>query len=323
MNCKKCNKHCKPAEMIHIEGYGSICKDCYERGHYFTCDHCRLVYRMDDYADGHAGICKYCYKKAEMRCHNCGRAIWHPFYEVDMHGFQICESCAENDYFICEECGELAPVWSATDTGEKIFCPECASTLRGKKLRKQHMNLNERFQNRVRVCCRERLYNDTETHKLMNIFSELIKESAKCKTHSADILNDIARITECAKSGDVQEYWMGFYENGVHSNMQIQSVLESPSMYGFPYFSIMRIKFDRKKTLMFTNVSLECMYIQPEIQKFERVPMEDKAGLYEKDCMENMWYAEDVQCDGREILRIYHADGQHYVEWDKTHHRWT
>lgn len=65
---------------------------------------------------------------SKVECYHCGEMVEEEQTSIDCYGNVICEDCVENEYFVCEDCGELIPadeIVSIND-GYRYVCSDCA-----------------------------------------------------------------------------------------------------------------------------------------------------------------------------------------------------
>lgn len=65
-------------------------------------------------------------KNEERYCADCGEKIINNNYEIDAYGNTICSECLDENYFICNYCGDLYNYSEeyVTDNGDSI-CSGC------------------------------------------------------------------------------------------------------------------------------------------------------------------------------------------------------
>lgn len=73
--------------------------------------------------------CEDCYNNL-TKCDCCGQMFPSDGIYTTHDGDEICVDCLENNYFCCEECGEIWHIDDSisVDDGEKYVCPDCANS---------------------------------------------------------------------------------------------------------------------------------------------------------------------------------------------------
>jgi Prokaryotic dksA/traR C4-type zinc finger. len=161
--CEDCGEWHDEEDSYYIEGFGRICRNCYEYGNYGYCDDCGRYFRDEDlnYINGrdvcddcrdenyvcceHCGewicyedairidddcYCPDCAEEHFTRCERCDEYVSDP---IEVEGDYFCEDCAERVAYQCEKCGEWFYKNHCTEIDGKYYCEDCAEEIEEEK----------------------------------------------------------------------------------------------------------------------------------------------------------------------------------------------
>ena len=131
--CELCG--CTGEELFELEIDGEIktvCRDCAEQAGFVQCADCEEWVPEDEIYYTHDGdpICQDCYDDNYFTCEECGE-----IHNVDdmvavnrnySDECYVCEDCAENDYYRCDACGEYVSRRHLTYDGNLTICDDCS-----------------------------------------------------------------------------------------------------------------------------------------------------------------------------------------------------
>ena len=129
--CTKCGREVCKDELIDIEDE-LVCKDCAEEMGYVQCQDCGEWFKAEygyEYED--EPLCESCYENNYCTCEDCGEII--PYCDaVAIHDSRriivcyVCEDCADNNYYQCEDCGRWFTENAVyTDDYDNVVCTRC------------------------------------------------------------------------------------------------------------------------------------------------------------------------------------------------------
>lgn len=99
-----------------------------------TCICCgAVIFEGDEYKDDHGTfICQECFEEEYFICDGCGEIhsndeqVWVHDSIYTNRGFYVCESCADNNYYQCDECEEyFTGSYIRSDDYGHCICDEC------------------------------------------------------------------------------------------------------------------------------------------------------------------------------------------------------
>lgn len=93
--------------------------------------------------------CETCYCEKFGTCDKCGSEDWADnFVSTDNHPsyFQLCECCADEVGFVCEDCSEWYPNTEAHSTEDYTYCPDCAEAYTCRECGELHEDLDAHMQ---------------------------------------------------------------------------------------------------------------------------------------------------------------------------------
>jgi len=113
------------------------------------CENCGCIIHRDDALSDpdECLLCEFCYGDLVTICHSCGSAIWETESSY-ADGEQYCNSCFEDNFLKCEECGDTIEIDASycTPSGHSVcescfdskysICVECSDPF-------EHSELNE------------------------------------------------------------------------------------------------------------------------------------------------------------------------------------
>ena len=104
-----------------------ICEKCAED--YYTCECCDTVIRGEDsvYADDRIW-CQSCYDENYSTCDDCGESCSNDSANRDSRGTCVCQSCYENGWITCEDCDRLCTHDDShyCESCEQCVCNSCS-----------------------------------------------------------------------------------------------------------------------------------------------------------------------------------------------------
>ena len=88
-------------DRIYCDGYGDVCNDCVENGHFYYCEDCSEWYHEDDirYVESvDRYVCDDCLDRYYYRCDHCDEYFEEDDIYTDENGDHYCESCRDRGY---------------------------------------------------------------------------------------------------------------------------------------------------------------------------------------------------------------------------------
>jgi hypothetical protein len=144
--CSDCDEIICPSCTVYVESQdGDVCVSCYEE-YYFRCENCDNIYSNDELnyvGKLESSFCDTCYGEyleehscptcntlvddcdELYTCHNCDNLICGNCSTFDKYENTICNSCYEDDYVSCMECGGTIHVEDTVKHNSKLICGEC------------------------------------------------------------------------------------------------------------------------------------------------------------------------------------------------------
>jgi formylmethanofuran dehydrogenase subunit E len=144
VTCEGCGCILEEGDLAYktVNG-GYVCESC-KRDDYTYCEDCGELYSWDDIneADGKY-ICIDCLEHSGkyFRCDDCGewhvRSIEHAWWTENNYsnvsgGGIVCNRCADDNYYICNNCGEAVRCGDEVTVDDEYYCEHCASDMRGR-----------------------------------------------------------------------------------------------------------------------------------------------------------------------------------------------
>lgn len=134
----------------HIENnYGNheifLCESC--REDYAECDHCGELMHMNNldtvrnYSSSYRGTeeqwCESCREDSASYCEWCEIWVHGVSIEQATNGYMVCDRCAEGDFHVCDECGDLIyredSYWDEDE--ERYLCESCYNDHRSRRVK--------------------------------------------------------------------------------------------------------------------------------------------------------------------------------------------
>jgi len=147
VECEECGEFFYREDMVYIDNYGWVCRDCFEN-EWFYCDECDEPYRRDEAVftgDGRI-LCGDCARELGTFCDQCGEFFYYDDDEVHEYSIvlnhsvvrvYLCNECAEEHLrnFQCQQCGkehyfidkDFMRSARIRDMVRLGLCPECYS----------------------------------------------------------------------------------------------------------------------------------------------------------------------------------------------------
>ena len=131
--CEICG--CIEEELFELEidgEYKTVCGSCARDAGYVQCDLCEEWVPEDEAYTTHDGdvICQACYDDDFFTCEECGEihriddmVVVDRNYASECY---VCEDCAERDYYHCEDCGEWVSARHVYYDSNLTICDDCA-----------------------------------------------------------------------------------------------------------------------------------------------------------------------------------------------------
>jgi len=131
--CEACGKRTPNALAIRISG-GNYCSTCAEALDVMACEECDCLLHPEDVrTSGDKQLCSDCLEATYKHCCVCD-IILEPDYmgntENMVDGDHYCQSCYEQTFYTCTECGELVCVDDVQDNiRHESLCMDCFEEL--------------------------------------------------------------------------------------------------------------------------------------------------------------------------------------------------
>ena len=114
-------EHVADSETGLLSDYANICQGCDGSIHEEN------VYRSED---GAGPYCEECYHERYTSCEDCGVEAWsEDTVYIDCENMTVCDTCADSDFFRCENCSEMFRVDDAHYSDDGVDGPYCEDCL--------------------------------------------------------------------------------------------------------------------------------------------------------------------------------------------------
>lgn len=130
--CDDCTELVNKWDTYTTHDNRTICDNCFESGDYSICDRCGKVaeyYHIVHIEDTEEDVCDDCAEENYYKCMECGE--WYSGARIisDSDNQHLCEDCYCDSYYICPDCGEFVHQDDAywDEATDDMYCEYCYS----------------------------------------------------------------------------------------------------------------------------------------------------------------------------------------------------
>jgi hypothetical protein len=123
-HCRDCSTIVRNDDATTVNGSDLVCDRCAEN--YYTCEDCDELVHSDDTRSCHDDtLCESCFSSSCTMCADCREATRDDDIIVTSRDRSICQECYNDNYFTCDQCGDVLE--DRYHSGEGV-CDECANS---------------------------------------------------------------------------------------------------------------------------------------------------------------------------------------------------